>query len=293
MEFIEAKSIVNKGAGNSWFGIDYNMNIYKGCSHGCIYCDSRSDCYGIEDFDTVRGKKNAIEIIHKELKGKRKSGIVGTGAMSDPYNPMERTYTLTRQALMQVHEHGFGITIATKSDLIVRDIDILKQIAVHSPVLAKITITSSDDNISKIVEPHVNPSSKRFDAIKELSAQGIYTGILLMPVLPYIEDNQENILSIIQKAHESGAKFIYPAFGVTLRQNQKLHYLNELEKHYKGLAVKYQKVYGNNYECTSPNARELYHIFTKECQKYGILYKMKDIIDAYKNPYKQEQLSFF
>ena len=221
MEFIKAKTIVSGYSSNEqWFGNNYNMNIYKGCCHGCIYCDSRSECYGIEDFDRVRAKK-MLWIIARDLKSKRKTGVVGMGAMSDPYNPFEKEYELTRGALKLIHKYGFGVSIATKSDLIVRDIDLLKSIQTHSPVLAKITITTCDDALCKKIEPNVALSSKRFEAIKKLSDHGIFVGILLMPVLPFIEDNEENIMGIIHLAHKSGAKFIYPAFGVTLRQNQR------------------------------------------------------------------------
>ena len=201
------------------------MNIYKGCCHGCIYCDSRSDCYGIEDFDRVRIKENSINLIEKDLKSKRKKGIVATGAMSDPYNPFEEKFLLTRKALELIDKYNYGAAIATKSDLIIRDIDVLKRIKEHSPVLCKITITTADDELSKKIEPNVCLSSERFKAIKKLSDEGIYTGILLMPILPFINDTEENIISIVRKAKENGAKFVYPAFGVTLRSNQRIHFL--------------------------------------------------------------------
>jgi len=192
MEYIKAKKLISQYAyDNSWFDINYNMNIYKGCCHGCIYCDSRSECYQIEDFDRVRAKENAIESIGKELKGKRRKGVIGTGAMSDPYNPLEKKFQLTRGALEEVNKYNFGISIATKSPLITRDIDILKKISSHSPVLIKMTITTFDDDLCKRIEPNVPCSSERFKAIKQLSDNGIYTGILLMPILPFINDTEE------------------------------------------------------------------------------------------------------
>ena len=209
MKYIEAKSIVSSyQRNNSWFGINYNMNIYKGCPHGCIYCDSRSECYGIEEFDAVRAKLNSTAIIRKDLKSKRKKGVVGTGAMSDPYNVFERKYEYTREALKLVDEFGFGIGIATKSSLITRDIDILKRIKTHSPVIIKITITTYDDKLCGKIEPNVSLSSKRFQALKMLSDEGIYAGILLMPILPFINDTEENIVNIVRKAYDNGAKFI-------------------------------------------------------------------------------------
>ncbi|MGL4731392.1 MAG: radical SAM protein, partial [Clostridium sp.] len=187
MEIVKAKTIISGYVESSpWFGNNYNMNIYKGCNHGCIYCDSRSECYNIENFDMVRAKENAVDLIARELKSKRKTGVVGTGAMSDPYNPFEKSYKLTRKALELINRYGFGVSIATKSDLILRDIGLLKEIKSHSPVLVKITITTSDDSLCDKIEPNVASASKRFEVIKKLSDEGIFTGILLMPVLPFL-----------------------------------------------------------------------------------------------------------
>ncbi len=294
MEFIPAKQILSSwGSNDNWFGKNYNMNIYKGCSHGCIYCDSRSECYHIEDFDIVRAKGNAIEILNSELKSKRKKGIVATGAMSDPYNPFEAQYKLTRSALELINRYNFGISIATKSDLITRDIDILQEIKSHSPNIIKITVTTADDNLCKKLEPNVAVASKRFEAVNKLSSKGIFTGILLMPVLPFIADSDENILKIVRLAKENGARFIYPAFGVTLRQNQREHFLEKVNEKFYGTAEKYIKEYGYSYECPSKRSNELWEIFKEECDKANILYKMKDIIKGYKGPYEEEQLSLF
>ena len=231
MEFIPAKAIISGySQNNSWFGNNYNMNIYKGCSHGCIYCDSRSDCYRVDNFDRVRAKENALALIERELKSKRKKGVVGTGAMSDPYNPFEKEYNLTRGALELINRFGFGVSIATKSNLIVRDIDILKEISKHSPVLVKITITAACDTLCKKIEPHAALSSQRFEVIRELSEEGIFTGILMMPILPFIEDTEDNISRIIDLAYQKGEKFIYNAFGMTLRQNQRDWYYTKLDE---------------------------------------------------------------
>lgn len=297
MEYIQAKTIVSQYIeNNSWFGLNYNMNIYKGCCHGCIYCDSRSQCYGITDFDRVRAKDNAIDIIAKELRKKRKKGVIGTGAMSDPYNPLEKELRLTRKALEQVNLFNFGISIATKSPLITRDIDILKKINTHSPTLVKITITTFDDNLCKKIEPNVAISSERFKAIKKLTNNGIYTGILLMPILPFINDNEDNIRNIVRKAHECGAKFIFSyGMGVTLRQNQREYYYENIMKIFpeKKLVKKYIETYGERYEYPSINSKKLRWLFEKECEKYGILYNMSDIIDSYKRGYEKEQISWF
>jgi DNA repair photolyase len=294
MRFIPAKTIISGYANNnSWFGNNYNMNIYKGCCHGCIYCDSRSECYRVENFDEVRAKEDALTLIGRELKSKRKTGVIGTGAMSDPYNPFEKEFKLTRGALELINRYQFGVSIASKSDLIARDIDILKSISLHSPVLIKMTITTADDLLCKKVEPNVAVSSARFSTIKKLTQEGIFTGILLMPVLPFIEDTVKNIRNIVKLAHDNGAKFIYPAFGVTLRQNQRTWFYHKLDEEFPGLKQKYIQQFGNNYECRSPKAKELWRLFQKECDSLEILYRMEDIINGYKKGYGDNQLSVF
>lgn len=294
MQLIPAKTIISGYTeGSQWFGNNYNMNIYKGCCHGCIYCDSRSECYQIDHFDQVRAKDNALALIAGELERKRRKGVVGTGAMGDPYNPLEREYRLTRGALELIDTNRFGVSIATKSDLVTRDIDVLCSIKTHSPVLIKITITTADDELCRKVEPNAPVSSRRFLAMRQLAASGIFTGILLMPVLPFIEDNDENIADIVRLAAEAGARFIYPAFGVTLRQNQREWYYAKLDERFPGLRRQYVRQFGNAYECQSPRAQELWHLFKEECDTRGILYKMKDIIAAYRDPYSRTQLSLF
>ena len=298
MQYISAKTIVSSYTDkNDWFGTNYNMNIYKGCSHGCIYCDSRSSCYRIENFDQVRAKENALQIIRDELRRKTKKGVIGTGAMSDPYNPFEKELKLTRNALELINAYEFGIALATKSDLVARDAEILADIKTHSPVIAKITITTFDDALCKKIEPHVCESSKRFEAIKKLSASGIFTGVLLMPILPFINDTEENILNIVRMAHVCGAKFVlsYYGMGVTLRQNQRDYFYEQLDKLFEGqyLKEKYIKTFQNKYACSSPNARRLSYVFRTECKKLGLLYKMQDIISAYKSGYGERQLSLF
>lgn len=293
METIPAKTILGRTKGG-WFGTDYMMNLYRGCCHGCIYCDSRSDCYGIDDFERVRAKENALAILRDELRRKVRTGVVGTGSMSDPYNPFEKTEQLTRHALELINAYGFGAVVLSKSALIARDTDILLEIAEHSPVLAKMTVTTCDDELCRLIEPNVSVSSERFSAIAEMSDKGLFTGITLMPVLPFIEDTEANIIGIVKTAHECGARFIYPAFGMTLRGRQREHYLGQLEKIFpeKGLRRKYESYFGENYGCTSPNVKKLWARFVSECERYGILYKMEDICAAYKSGY-DTQLSFF
>ena len=295
MEFIKAKTILTKVKyGSEWYGVDYNMNLYRGCSHRCIYCDSRSNCYHIDNFDIVRGKENALLILEQELSKKREKGVVGIGSMSDTYNPLEKKYEQTRGALKLIAKYGFGVSIDTKSDLILRDIDLLKEINEKNNVIVKFTITTPNDELSKIIEPNVCVSSKRLQAIKKISDNGIFVGIMMNPVLPFITDNEEDIKKLVRLAYENGAKFIHTFMGMTLRENQRDYYFNKLDQDFNSLKEKYIKHYGNRYNCVVPNYIELYRIFTDECNKYGILYNMKDIIKAYKKEIKNsEQISLF
>ncbi|MDO5416492.1 MAG: radical SAM protein [Lachnospiraceae bacterium] len=275
--------------------MDYTMNIYRGCCHGCIYCDSRSSCYQIPEFDRVRVKEHALETIRDDLRRKVKTGVIGTGSMSDPYNPYEEKLELTRHALELADAFGFGIGIATKSPLLARDMDVLESIREHSPVLCKVTITTPWDELSGKIEPHAAPSSQRFELISRLSSQKLFAGILLMPVLPFLEDREEDIQKLVAMASEAGARFIYPAFGMTLRDNQKEWYLDRLEELFPGehLKARYLKQYGNAYQCVSPNAKKLWKVFSQSCEEKKILYRMEDIIPAYKRGYEYTQLSLF
>lgn len=295
MEFVKARTILTKVKnGNEWYGVDYNMNLYRGCSHGCIYCDSRSDCYHIDNFDIVKGKENMLNILENELSKKRIKGVVGIGAMSDTYNPMEIKYKQTRGALQLISKYDFGVSIDTKSNLILRDIDLLKEINSKNSVIIKFTITTPDDNLSKIIEPKVCVSSKRLEAIKTLNDNGIFAGIMMNPVLPFITDKEEDIKKLVRIASEYGAKFIHTYMGMTLRENQRAYYFDKLDEHFPGLKDKYIKNYGDKYNCLVPNCKNLYKVFTDECNKYGILYKMNEIIKAYKKESaNNEQITLF
>jgi DNA repair photolyase len=295
MEFIQAKTILSKEKyGNDWFGIDYKMNLYRGCPHGCIYCDSRSNCYHIDNFDVSKGKENALIILEKELSKKTDHGVVGIGSMSDTYNPNELKYEQTRGALKLLSKYNFGVSIDTKSNMILRDLELLKEINSKNSVIIKFTITTPNDELSKIIEPNVCVSSKRFEAMKKLSENGIFTGILMTPVLPFITDREEDIKKLVKLAYENGAKFIYTFMSMTLRENQRDYYYDKLDKYFIGLKDKYIKFYGEKYNCLVPNYKNLYKVFVSECEKYGILYQMEDIIKAYKKVIKvNEQISLF
>lgn len=294
MQVVPAKTILSSySEGESWFGFHYNMNLYRGCCHGCIYCDSRSDCYRVEDFDTVRAKANAIELLQAELRSRKKPGIVASGAMSDPYNPFEKQLQLTRQSLQVIDRSLMGAAVITKSDLVLRDADVFRSIQAHSPVLVLLTVTTVDDDLARLVEPHAPPPSDRFAACRILSDYGIFTGILMTPVLPFIEDSGFNIRTLVQMAAQSGAKFVYPTFGVTLRSNQRDYFYDRLDENFPGLKQQYIETFGDTYLCTSPDAHKLSSLFQKECERTGLLYRMPDIIRASRRDYEIMQTTLF
>ncbi len=257
-----------------WFGLKYNMNLYRGCQHQCIYCDSRSECYGIENFRDVLVKSNAVELLGSELSRKRVRGTIGFGAMSDTYMPLEKEFKLTQKSLKVISEFRFPVHIITKSSLVLRDIELLKKISdVYAAV--SFSITAADDALGRRVEPNASPVSERFFALSELSKRGIYSGIVLMPVLPFIEDNWNNIRSIVEKAHASGAHYIIPAFGMTLRDRQRNYYYDKLDESFPGIRKKYEERYGNQYCCDAVNAQKLTTKFSVLCDRLSIDRRIK------------------
>jgi DNA repair photolyase len=255
---------------DSWFGVKYNMNLYRGCQHRCIYCDSRSACYQIEDFDgEVLVKVNAIDLLRKELPSKRVKGTVGTGAMSDPYMPLEADLNLTRQALEVLAQFRYPVHITTKSDLVLKDLDLLCQI---NQVRASVcfTITTADDELGKKVEPYAPLVSRRFEAARVLAAHGIQVGITMMPILPFIEDSEENIAQIVTRAHECGVTYILPWFGMSIRTGQREYFYGQLEVLFPGLRERYERQFGDRYGCQCPNARRLAQVFHELRERYGI-----------------------
>ena len=216
--------------GKRWFGIDYHMNLYRGCSYGCIYCDSRSDTYHIKNFDVIRSKVDVLKILEEELSTKSYKGVVSFGTLSDPYNEQEEKYKITRGALELIKKYGFGVSIDTKSDLILRDIELLQEIQKNNSVIIKISITTADDKLAKFLEPNVISSSKRFEVLKTLRKNDIYAGVLMTPVLPFVTDNEDNIRKIVKKASDSNANFIYTKMGMTLRSNVHDYYYKNIDK---------------------------------------------------------------
>lgn len=291
MEFIAVKNLIHSvKSGQQWFGVTHNTNIYRGCNHGCIYCDSRSSCYKITDFDRIRAKEHAPKKIDHELSTKRKKGVLGFGGMNDPYNQFERDLEFTRQALQSCDKYQFGVHIITKSSLVLRDIDIFKDIQEHSIVNIGITITTAKDSLQQRIERNVSSTSERFRAIHELRLNGIYAGILMMPILPFINDRVEDIEQLVNLAYQANANYIYPSFGVTLRDNQRQYFLDKIGPE---LAEKYIKQFGDSYVCTSPNEPILRQKFEQLCQKYGIVYRMKDIVEGSTQHIKQKQQTLF
>lgn len=295
MEYISAKHLLHRNKSTEWFGTDHTMNMYRGCCHGCLYCDSRSACYQNPDFDTVKAKTDALRILRDDLARKVRPAFIGMGAMSDPYNPFERELLLTRHALELIDAYDCGVTVATKGDLITRDIDLYQSIQGHSPVICKITVTTTDDALAAKIEPGAPPPSRRLAALKKLSQAGIFTGILLMPVLPFLEDSRENVLSVVDQAADAGAKFVYAYMGVTMRDGQREYFLDGLERAFPegGLGEKYRGRFGNRYNCASPSSKELWAVFSQRCWELGLLYEMKHIVSSATRGYGDRQLSFF
>ncbi len=274
IEEIHAKTILNSvKQPDTWFGLKYNMNLYRGCQHQCIYCDSRSDCYRIENFADIHVKVNAIDLLADALPRKRVRGTIGTGSMNDPYMPIEKKYNLTGQALQVIAQHQFPIHIITKSDLVLRDLQTLREInRVYAAV--SFTITTTDDALAKKLEPGASSPSARYRAMKTLSDNGIHTGVTMMPILPFIEDNEENIAQIVTRAHESGASYILPWFGMTLRAGSREYYYDKLDRHFPGVRQQYVRQFGGRYECNAPNWRKLGDVFGKLVYKYRLATRM-------------------
>lgn len=273
---IQAKTILSKqrGGPDEWFGIMYSMNIYRGCSHACIYCDTRSLCYQIGDLSDLRVKIHAPEILAKELKSKKQKATIGTGSMNDPYMSVERELQIVRKCLKIISFYKFPLHVMTKSDLIIRDTDILKEIS-KTYLAVSFTITSAEDSLSSVLEPGAPVSSKRFRAIEHLAKNDIYCGISMMPVLPFINDTEKNVNDMFKKASDSGASYIMPWFGLTQREGQREYFHEKLEKYFPGMKEKYDIVFGNKYSCNSPNNKQLNELCSGLSQKYKIPLRMK------------------
>lgn len=265
MHFVQAKSLLSPKNG---------MNIYRGCTHGCIYCDSRSECYQIKhDFEDIEVKENAPSLLEQALKRKRHTCMIGTGAMCDPYMHCEKELELTRKCLEIIKKHGFGVSVQTKSDLILRDKELLAEINRTAKAVVNITITTYDDKLCRVIEPNVCVTSRRFRVLEEFRELGVPTVVWLTPILPFINDTEENISAIAERCGECGVKGImtFGGFGLTLRCGDREYYYKCLDRYFPGIREKYVSRYGLDYELPSPNNANLKNVFSEKCRKYGIM----------------------
>lgn len=271
------------------------MNLTRGCTHGCIYCDSRSTCYQINhDFEDIEVKSNAIELLEAALKRKRKKCVIVTGSMSDPYTALETSINHTRAALDVIERYGFGVSLLTKSTRILRDLEQLKRINQKAKVVIQMTITTYDEALCKIIEPNVSSTSERFEALKVFRDHGIPTIVWLCPILPFINDTEENIRGILNYCIEAKVKGILCfGMGLTLREGDREYYYAKLDEHFPGLKKDYQRIYGNDYSLVSPNNDKLMKIFLEECKKHQILSDVDEIFKYIGEFESNEQLTLF
>lgn len=281
MHEVKAKAILSANNG---------MNIFRGCTHGCIYCDSRSNCYQMEHaFEDIEVKSNAIELLEESLKRKRNKCMIATGAMTDPYIPLESNLETTRKCLEIINRYEYGIAIHTKSARILRDLDLLKSINEKSKCVVEMTLTTYDETLCKILEPNVSTTRERFEVLNIMKENNIQTVVWLSPILPFINDTEENLRGILEyckKANVYG--IICFSMGLTLREGNREYFYEKLDEHFPGLKNRYMKVYGNAYEVTSPNNKKLMSIFHKFCIENHIVSDINAIFN-YMHQYENKQ----
>ncbi len=289
MHYVKVKGILSAKNG---------MNLYRGCSHGCIYCDSRSKCYHIEhDFEDIEVKENAVELLEKALKNKRRKCMLGTGSMTDPYIPLEAEIEYTRKTIALALRYGFGFTLITKSNLVLRDLNLLKQVNNAAKCVVQISLTTFDEHLCKKIEPNVCTTKERFEVLTKLREAGIPTVVWLSPILPFINDTEENISGILDyciAAKVSG--ILCFGMGMTLRDGNREYFYKQLDKILPGMKEKYYRIYGNKYELSSPNNGKLMKLFHEKCEQNGIMHNNRQIFEYINNfEEKQEnvQLSLF
>lgn len=290
MHFVDAKGILTRKNGY------YGMNIYRGCSHGCIYCDSRSKCYQFtHPFEDIEVKQNAPELLEKALRSKKKKCMIGTGAMSDPYMHCEEKLRLTRRCLEIIQKYGFGAAIQTKSDRVLQDIDLLDEINRSAKCVVQITLTTYDDYLCSILEPNVCNTKRRIEVLEKMQKRGIPTIVWLTPILPFINDNEDNVTSIMSECARTGVKGVIDfGMGLTLREGDREYYYAALDKHFPGLKQRYIRTYRNSYELPSPNAKELTAIYKRICKENGIMSTTDECFQYIGEfPEKQSQISVF
>lgn len=285
MHFVEAKGILSSNNG---------MNIYRGCTHGCIYCDSRSKCYGFtHEFEDIEVKINAPQLLERALKSKRKRCMIGTGAMCDPYLHIEESLKLTRKCLELIDQYEYGVAVQTKSTRVLRDMDLLKSINDKTKAVVQMTMTTYDETLCKILEPNVSTTKERFKALLQFKEAGIPSIVWLTPILPFINDTEENIRGILEYCVKAGVKgIICFGMGVTLRDGDREYFYKALDKHFPGVKNKYIRTYGNAYDIPSPNNEKLLGIFKEVCVKNGMMYQIKECFQyLHEFPEKYEQMS--
>lgn len=282
MHYVQAKGILSSQNG---------MNLYRGCSHGCIYCDSRSKCYHIEhDFEDIEVKENAITLLESSLRRKRQKCMIGTGSMTDPYIPLEMEIGNVRKALSLIYEYGFGFTVITKSNRILRDIDLLKKINQKTKCVVQMTLTTHDEELCKKIEPNVCTTRARFEVLKTLRDLGIPTVVWLTPILPFINDTEDNISSILDMCIEAKVYgIICFGMGLTLRDGNREYFYEQLDKLFPHLKEKYIRKYGNQYMINSPNNNELMRLFHQKCNENGIVHNNEQIFD-YLHTFEQKEV---
>ena len=274
------------------------MNIYRGCTHGCIYCDSRSRCYQMaHDFEDIEVKENAPELLEAALKSKRARCMIGTGSMCDPYMHCEQELRLTRRCLELIDRYGFGLAVQTKSDRILRDLDLLKRINEKTKCVVQMTLTTFDEGLCRVLEPNVCTTRKRFEVLKTLGDSGIPTVVWLSPLLPFINDTEENLRGILAYCEEAKVRGILCfGIGVTLREGDREYFYSKLDQHFPGLREKYHKKYGFTYEVRSDNHDALMAIFRAECARLGITSDINEIfryLHTFETKQRYEQMSLF
>jgi DNA repair photolyase len=290
MHFVEAKGILTTNGGRC------GMNIYRGCSHGCIYCDSRSKCYQFtHPFEDIEVKQNAPMLLEAALKSKRKKCMIGTGSMSDPYMHCETELELTRKCIEIIHRYGFGLAIQTKSDRILRDIDLLDDINKDTKCVVQMTLTTYDDKLCSILEPNVCNTKRRLEVLKMMQERGIPTIVWITPILPFINDTEENVRQILEACVKVGVKGIIDfGMGLTLREGDREYFYAALDKHFPGMKKRYIETYGNAYDLPSPDSGKLTGILKEICMENNMMYKPDDCF-RYMNefPEKYKQMSLF
>lgn len=272
MHYAEVKGILSS---------DNGMNLYRGCSHGCIYCDSRSKCYNMNhDFEDIEVKSNALELLENTLRRKRKRCMIGTGAMTDPYIPLEQRLQHTRKALLLIEKYGFGVALQTKSARVLRDLDVLKRINEKTKAVVQITLTTADEALCRIIEPNVSTTSERFEALKTLRDAGIPTVVWLCPILPYINDTQENIRAILDMCVEAKVRGVLCfGMGVTMREGNREYFYRQLDRHFPNIKQRYIREFGNNYVVNSPKNNELMKLYHRTCSENGIMHSADEIFE--------------